>query len=58
MAAKIRNGDRNERTGTPDAVLVELVKFLARRAAERDDAASRIKTDRTARTGGRKRDSE
>jgi hypothetical protein len=54
MAKHARSSKKPEPAGDPDALLKAFVELLARRAAERDDAASRKKASRTALpTGGK-----
>jgi hypothetical protein len=57
MAKRARCRNHRDSASSPDALLEELVKFLARRAAERDDEKSRSKPDRPVRQNGGKRDS-
>ena len=57
MAKRARSKEYETSGASADALLEELVKFLARRAAERDDQASRSNAERTARPKGGKRDS-
>lgn len=57
MAKRTHRKDDLHNAGSPELLLEELVKYLARRAAERDDALSR-KSERNVRHPGGKRDSK
>ena len=57
MGNRAPNTDTGEPEASTDALLDELVRALARQAAERDYAALRNKTRRTRRPAGGKKDS-
>jgi hypothetical protein len=57
MAKRAPRKDDHDSASSPGALLEELVKFLARRAAERDDEKPRSKPERPVCRNGGKRDS-